>query len=91
MSARQHLRPDREGQRAERALQLAAARDLARIYAAVLNDPMPPDWARLIERLERQASKPQGRAPLSGKSPGRAAEVTFATRDRSAHIPFGLR
>jgi hypothetical protein len=91
MSARQHLRPDCEGQRAERAVQLAFARDLVRIYADVLNDPMPPDLARLIERLERQAGKPQGPSPLSGEPPGRSAAVTFVTRDRPAHIPFGLR
>ena len=91
MRAHQHLRPDREGYRAELAVQLAVARDLARVYADVLNDPMPPDLLRLIERLERQASKPQGRSPLSGEPLGRAAAVKFADQDRSAHIPFGLR
>ena len=60
MSACQHLRPDRDGQRANRAAQLAVARDLARIYADVLNDPMPPDLARLIERLEIRATSPEG-------------------------------
>ena len=60
MSARHHLRPDREGQRADTVVQLAVAREVARIYADVLNDPMPPDLARLIERLEIRATSPEG-------------------------------
>ena len=60
MSARQHPRPDREGQRADTVVQLAVAREVARIYADVLNDPMPPDLARLIERLEIRATSPEG-------------------------------
>ena len=91
MRAHQHLRPDRDGQFVGSAPRLAIARELVRIYAEVLNDPMPPDLLRLIERLERQASKPQGRSPLSGEPLGRASAVTFASQDRSAHIPFGLR
>ena len=91
MIAHQHLRPNRDGQSVGNAPRLAIARELVRIYAEVLNDPMPPDLLRLIERLERQASKPQGRSPLSGEPPGRVAAVAFANQDRSAHIPFGLR
>jgi hypothetical protein len=60
MSASHHLRPDREEQRVERVLQLAAARDLVRIYADVLNDPPPPDLLRLIERLESRATSREG-------------------------------
>jgi hypothetical protein len=44
----------------ERVLQLAAARDLVRIYADVLNDPPPPDLLRLIERLESRATSREG-------------------------------
>lgn len=60
MSAHHHLRSDREEQRADRVLQLAAARDLVRIYADVLNDPPPPDLLRLIERLESRATSREG-------------------------------
>ena len=60
MDAHHHLRPDREEQRAGRALQLAVARDLAQIYAEALNDPIPPDLARLIERLESRATNREG-------------------------------
>jgi len=47
MRADQHLRPwDRDGQNADRVPQLAVARELERIYADVLRDPLPPDLLR---------------------------------------------
>lgn len=57
MREHRHLRPDRDGQRIDRALPLAAARDLARIYSDVLRDPLPPDLVWLIERLEQRATE----------------------------------
>ena len=60
MSAHRHLRPDRDRQVAHRALQLAAARDLERIYADVLHDPLPPDLLRLIKRLEGRQQDSEG-------------------------------
>jgi len=61
MRADQHLRPwDRDGQNADRVPQLAVARELERIYADVLRDPLPPDLLRLIQRLESRATHPAG-------------------------------
>jgi hypothetical protein len=43
-----------DGQLVDNAFRLAIARDLARIYADVLHDPLPPSLVRLIERMESQ-------------------------------------
>ena len=44
----------------ERGYQLGIARSIARIYADVLNEPVPADIARLVARLDpgQEASKP---------------------------------
>jgi hypothetical protein len=61
MRAHEHLwSSDRDGQHADRVLQLAVARELARIFADVLQDPLPPDLLRLIERLETRATRQEG-------------------------------
>lgn len=58
MRAVQHLwSSDRDdGLLVGRALRLAIARDLSRIYADVLHDPVPPDLRRLIDGLEHLAT-----------------------------------
>ena len=45
----------------ERGYQLGIARGIARIYADVLNEPVPADIARLVARLDpgQEASKPE--------------------------------
>ena len=45
----------------ERGYQLGIARSIARIYADVLNEPVPADIARLVARLDpgQEASKPE--------------------------------
>jgi hypothetical protein len=48
---------DRDGHLADGALQLAVARELAWIDADVLQDALPPDLLRLIERLETRATR----------------------------------
>lgn len=61
MWAYQNPRPlDCDGQLVGRVLQLAIARDLERIYADVLHDPVPPDLRRLIEGLEHQTTDRMG-------------------------------
>jgi hypothetical protein len=51
---------DRDGHLADGVLQLAVARELARIDADVLQDPLPPDPLRLIARLESRAISQKG-------------------------------
>ena len=67
MRAVQHLwSSDRDdGQLVGRALRLAIARDLARIYADVLHDPVPPDLRRLIEGLEHQTTRRRANRPAA--------------------------
>ena len=61
MRAHEHLwSSDRDGHLADGALQLAVARELARIDADVLQDPLLPDPLRLIARLESRASSQNG-------------------------------
>ena len=54
------LNPFRDGGADERitSVRLAIARNLARIYADVLNDPLPDDLRRLIERWELRQDAP---------------------------------
>jgi hypothetical protein len=55
MTAHSHpTRTERHGHLDGPALKLAVARDLARIYADVLHDPLPPDLRWLIGCLEQQ-------------------------------------
>lgn len=65
MRAVQHLwSSDRDdGLLVGRALRLAIARDLARIYSDVLHDPPTPDLKRLIARLEHLATSEKGWPP----------------------------
>jgi hypothetical protein len=51
-------------------VRLAIARNLARIYADVLNDPLPDDLRRLIERWETRQGPP-ARSPV-----GKGASVS---------------
>jgi len=82
MNAHRHLRPDRDGQLADRALQLAVARGLARIYADVLRDPLPPDLLRLIERLESRLASLEDDRPEAAARRGLAANVPTPQRAR---------
>ena len=74
MRAVQHLwSSDRDdGQLVGRSLQLAVARDLARIYADVLHDPVPPDLRRLIEGLEHQTTHRRADRPAA---PGQCSSI----------------
>jgi hypothetical protein len=51
----------------ERGYQLGIARSIARIYADVLNEPVPADIARLVARLDpgQEASKPDPKDRVS--------------------------
>ena len=40
-------------QKAENSMKLAIARDLQRIWSDVLQEPLPTDLSRLIDRLEQ--------------------------------------
>jgi hypothetical protein len=46
-------------QSAETQDSLMIARNLARLYADVLEEPLPPDLARLIGRLEERLAAPR--------------------------------
>ena len=49
-------------------VRLAIARNLARIYADVLNDPLPEDLRRLIEHWETRQGPPARSAVGKGAS-----------------------
>jgi hypothetical protein len=74
MRAVQHLwSSDRDdGQLVGHALRLAIARDLARIYADVLHDPVPPDLRRLIEGPEHQTTHRRSDRPAA---PGQRSSI----------------
>ena len=72
-------------QSAETQDSLMIARNLARLYADVLEEPLPPDLARLIGRLEeRLRRRAPARANVAPADPGgRRARRQAATRKPS--------